>query len=58
MYLCANTNAVHLLSTLDYEKMINHEFNKELIEYVMNHVRLLHLCKTYDISFENLLEFY
>ena len=56
--LSMNPNAIHLLSKLDYEKMKNHEFNQELIAYVMNPYRLTRMSKKYDISFEELLEYY
>ena len=53
-----NPNAIHLISKLDYDRMKNEKFQEELIEYIHNPNRLLRLCKQYDISFEELVEFY
>ena len=59
-FLSLNPNAIHLLAPLDHKIMKDNMkvFNQELTEYVMNPVRLLGLCKQYDISFEELVEYY
>jgi hypothetical protein len=58
--LCRNPNALHLICKYDYELMKkNYEmFKQELIEHVMNPIRLLQISIKYDFPFIDLVEIY
>jgi hypothetical protein len=59
-HISCNPNAIHLFTTLDYEKMKENmkEFHKELVEYVFNPKRLIRLSIEYHIDFQTLNELY
>lgn len=60
IYLSYNSHALHLLFSLDYEKMKerNTLFAEELIEYVLHPERLVNISTVYNIPFIELLEMY
>jgi len=58
--LSKNPNAIHLLASLDQEKMKENmkDLNEELVSYVFHPQRLIRLSQTYDISFKDLVELF
>lgn len=60
VHLSANPNALHLICEYDYELMKENykTMNKELLEYVMNPLRINQISITYDVPFIELVEMY
>ena len=55
-YLSGNTNAIHLLFKMNDK--FKSPIGEELVSVVMNPNRLLRLCEKYQLTFEELLEYF
>jgi hypothetical protein len=58
--LYSNPNAIHLFTTLDYEKQKEKikPFSNELVSYVLHPNRLLRISKKYNMEFIDLIQIY
>jgi hypothetical protein len=57
-YLSLNPNAVHMFTSLDYStmKQVFQPFCKELVEYVLNPLRIGRISANYGLELEEYLD--